>query len=259
MTVLYVLAHFDDEALAAPLIRRAAQAGQDQLFLYVADYRRPGSALRRLAESRRFLSGFGIAAGRVTHLGAETGWWDGELHRHATPAYERLRAAAPPGLERIVTAAWEGGHQDHDICAAMAVKLAAERGGVPVDQFSLYHGKGMPWIAYRGASPLAENGPVQTVRLSAQECARWLGGLAAFRSQVPVWAGLLPATTLTLLRQGEFRYQSLRPERIGERPHAGALHYERMFKTPYGTVRRAVDALAADGLAPWTPSPADPA
>ena len=56
---------------------------------------------------------------------------------------------------------------------------------------------------------------------------------------------------MTFARQGGFRYQSLEPRRIGERPHAGGLLYERMFATPYETVRAAVDRLAADGKAPW--------
>ena len=40
--VVYILAHFDDEYCGLPLIDEARAAGQDQLFLYVADYRDPG-------------------------------------------------------------------------------------------------------------------------------------------------------------------------------------------------------------------------
>jgi LmbE family N-acetylglucosaminyl deacetylase len=186
------------------------------------------------------------------HLGAGTGWWDGELHRHASAAYAALKAAVPGPIARVVTPAWEGGHPDHDVCAAMGVKLAAERGGAPVDQICLYQGKALPWIFYRAASPLAENGPAHEIALTAGEWASWLAAVGAFPSQVKAWSGLLPAMAMTFARQGGFRYQTLDPARIGQPPHAGSLLYERMFKTPYAVVRAAVDGLAADGKAPWT-------
>jgi LmbE family N-acetylglucosaminyl deacetylase len=252
MTVVYVLAHFDDEYLALPLIRRAVADGREHLFVHVVDYRDPKLGARRHRETVAFLAAQGVPAASQIHLGAGTGWWDGELHRHAGPAYEALKAAVPGPVERVVTPAWEGGHPDHDVCAALGVKLAAERGGAPVDQVCLYQGKGLPWIFYRACRPLAENGPVRTVRLGVREWASWLAAVGAFPSQLKAWSGLLPGMAMTFARQGEFRYQGLDPQRIGGRPHEGGLLYERMFKTPYETVRAAVDGLAADGKAPWT-------
>jgi LmbE family N-acetylglucosaminyl deacetylase len=251
MTVVYVLAHFDDEYCALPLIRRAAAQGREQLFVHVADYRDPHLATRRHRETLAFLAAQGVAAASQIHLGAGSGWWDGELWRHAGAAYTALKAAVPGPIERVVVPAWEGGHPDHDVCAALGVKLAAERGAAPVDQIALYQGKGLPWIFYRACSPLAENGPAHEMRLGAGEWARWLAAVGAFPSQLKAWSGLLPAMAMTFARQGTFRYQSLDPARIGERPHDGGLLYERMFKTPYAEVRAAVDRLAADGLAPW--------
>ena len=251
MTIVYVLAHFDDEYCALPLVRRAVAQGREQLFVHVVDYRNPKMAVRRRRETEAFLAGQGVPASAVLHLGAATGWFDGELHRHAGPAYEALKRAVPGPVERVVVPAWEGGHPDHDICAAMGVKLAAERGGAPVDQVCLYQGKDLPWILYRASSPLAENGPAREVRLSAGEWARWLAAVGAFPSQLKAWSGLLPGMAMTFARQGCFRYQTLDPKRIGERPHAGGLLYERMFSTPYPVVRAAVDGLSADGKAPW--------
>jgi LmbE family N-acetylglucosaminyl deacetylase len=252
MTVVYVLAHFDDEYCALPLIRRTAAEGREQLFIHVVDYRKPHMAQRRRDETAAFLAAEGVAASAQIHLGAGSGWWDGELHRHAGPAYEALKAAVPGPISRVVVPAWEGGHPDHDVCAAMGVKLAAERGGVPVDQVSLYQGKGLPWIFYRACWPLPENGPVQEIRLRGRDWLSWLAAVGAFPSQVKAWSGLLPGMALTYLRLGAFRFQGLDPRRIGEAPHRGGLLYERMFQTPYATVRAAVDGLAADGKAPWT-------
>ena len=258
MTVVYVLAHFDDEFLAWPLIRRDLAEGCDLSFVHVADYRGAESARRRHAETLAFLAALGVAADRQIHLGAGTGWWDGQLHAHAADAYAALTAAVPGPVERVVVPAWEGGHPDHDVCAAMGVKLAAERGGAPVDQICLYQGKSLPWILYRAASPLAENGPIRELKLSAREWASWFAAVGAFPSQLKAWSGLLPAMAMTFARQGAFRYQGLDPARIGEAPHAGQLLYERMFRTPYAVVRAAVDGLAADGKAPWTTPTAAP-
>lgn len=251
MTVVYVLAHFDDEFCALPLIRRGMAEGRKQLFIHVVDYRDPDMGARRHRETVAFLAAQGVPAEMQVHLGADTGWWDGELHRHAGAAYEALKAAVPGPIDRVVVPAWEGGHPDHDVCAAMGVKLAAERGASAVDQVCLYQGKGLPWILYRAAWPLHENGPAHEIRLRAGEWATWLAAVAAFPSQLKVWLGLLPTMAMTFARQGAFRYQSLDPRRIGERPHEGGLLYERMFRTPYSVVRAAVDGLAADGKAPW--------
>ena len=258
MTIVYVLAHFDDEYCALPLIRRARAEGRALLFVHVVDYRNPRMGERRRRETQVFLARQGVGPDAQIHLGAGTGWFDGELHRHAAPAYEALKAAVPGPVERVVVPAWEGGHPDHDVCAALGVKLAAERGGAPVDQVCLYQGKGLPWIFYRASSPLAENGPARDLRLSAGEWAGWLAAVGAFPSQLKAWSGLLPAMAMTFARQGAFRYQGLDPKRIGERPHEGGLLYERMFKTPYRLVRASVDGLAADGKAPWTTPAAEP-
>ena len=41
MAVVYIFAHFDDEYCALPLVAQGVAAGEDQWFLYVADYARP--------------------------------------------------------------------------------------------------------------------------------------------------------------------------------------------------------------------------
>jgi len=252
MTTVYVMAHFDDEYVAWPLIRQALAQGREQRFIHVVDYRTPRLTAMRRAETLAFLRAQGLGADSALHLGGGTGWQDGELHRHAQAAYAALKAAVTGPVTRIVCPAWEGGHPDHDVCAAMAVKLAAELGGVPVDQVGLYQGRGLPWILYRACKPIPENGPATSVRLSPGDWMRWLGGVAAFPSQLKAWAGLLPAMMATFALQGAFRFQGLDPKRIGQRPHAGPLLYEKMFRTPYEVVRKAVDGLTEDGKAPWS-------
>jgi LmbE family N-acetylglucosaminyl deacetylase len=243
MAVVYVFAHFDDEYCALPLIRERARAGVDQWFVYVADYRSAELAGRRLAETRALLRHLGLDPERAVAL--ECGVMDGALHLDLPRAYAALaqRVAALGPVERLVCTAWEGGHPDHDLCAAATVRLGRDLPGTPpIDQIALYHGRNMggPWFA--ASDPIAENGPVQTVAVTARG---WLDYAAAVRfhgSQWKTWIGLWPMMFATFARRG-FGYQALAPQRVRERPHPGPLLYERRFGVIYATIRAAADQL----------------
>jgi hypothetical protein len=242
MTIVYVLAHFDDEYCGLPLIDEACAAGRDQLFVYVVDY--PTAAIRaqRHAESRRFLAWLGVDPARAVHLGEGTGAVDGGLHRALPTAYAALEAMlAGVEIERIVCPAWEGGHMDHDMCALLAAEIAAARGGTPVETISLYNGQGLPAPLFHGGRPLAENGPVRQFELSAGGLVRWMLAVRFFILQ-RAWLGLWPTMFWTYWTQG-FGTQRLDPARVRARPHAGTLLYERMFEVPYEEVRAAADAF----------------
>lgn len=251
MAVVFLLAHFDDEYCALPLILQAQAAGEDCRFLYVADYRRPGMAGRRLAETRAFLAAYGVPAERVRHVGLGSGVFDGAVAEAIPAALARLREtlAELPPVTRFVTLAWEGGHPDHDCCAAMTVILANERGGLPISQFGLYNGRRFPRPFYRACSPIPENGPVTRVPMAAGQWLKWIAAVRFFPSQTWNWLGLWPSMFMTFAQNGGFFCQTLDPGRTGERPHAGRLHYEWMFKTPYARVRAAVDAALAAQVA----------
>lgn len=242
MAVVYILAHFDDEYGAWPMILTRARSGIDQRFLYVADYATPAISAARLAESRAMLGALGVKPQAVVHVGAGTGVQDGEVHAGLPAAREALRSALAgmASVERIVVVAWEGGHHDHDCCAFMAVDLA---GGVPVEQFSLYQGRGLPGRLFRACAPMAENGPEARVGLSAGDWLAYLAAVRFFPSQWRAWIGLWPAMFATFILRGGFAHQHLAPERVRQRPHAGRLLYERMFGVSYETVRGALDAL----------------
>jgi LmbE family N-acetylglucosaminyl deacetylase len=248
MAVAYVLAHFDDEYFAEPLIREQLRAGEDLWFFYVADYRTPALAERRHGESRRYLAHLGADPGRALHTGGGTGAQDGAVHRALAPAYAALAAAAVRAgpIRQVVTTAYEGGHMDHDCCAALASALAREH-GAPLEQFSLYNGLGAPAPLFRAARPLPQNGPVR--RVAVQGWARWMAGVRFFPSQARTWMGLWPMMYASLLAGG-FGVQGLEPARLAERPHAGQLLYERMFGVAYAEVRAALDEFASCGPGP---------
>lgn len=249
MTVVYILAHFDDEYCGLPLIRRRAEAGIDQRFFYVADYPDPELARRRHAETRALLAHLGVDPAKAVHVGAGAGAMDGSVFRSLPSVFAALSTAvsALGPVERFGCTAWEGGHMDHDMCALMTSVLARAR-GVPVDQMSLYNGKGLVGPLFHGGAPLPENGPVTRIPLTAAEWSHWMNAVRFFPSQTKTWLGLWPAMFWTYATRDGFGYQQLNPGRVDERPHTGSLFYERMFRRSYPEVRAAADAFR-EGLA----------
>jgi hypothetical protein len=102
MSVVYILAHFDDEYCALPMIREAAREGLAQRFIYLADYRDAALGERRLQETRLFLRRQGIAESAVSPLGLGSGVFDQNLHRGTGVLYPRLAAA-------VAAASWRCG------------------------------------------------------------------------------------------------------------------------------------------------------
>jgi LmbE family N-acetylglucosaminyl deacetylase len=250
MAVVYLLAHFDDEYCALPLITADVAAGADPWFLYVCDYATPELTQRRFDETRNLLKHLGVDPSRALHVGAGTAAMDGIVYKALPAAYAAIQTAVATigSVSRIVVTAWEGGHNDHDMCALMAATLSRTLGDPPIDTISLYNGPRLPGPFFHGAAPLSENGPVRRIGLSPAGWLHWMMAVRFFPSQAKSWLGLWPAMFFTYARQG-FGVQRLDPARVRERPHAGALYYERMFKVPYPDVRAAADAfLAQEGL-----------
>jgi hypothetical protein len=241
MAVVWILAHFDDEYCALPLIDEARAAGQEQLFLYVADYASARVRAQRHAESRRFLAWLGVDPAQAVHVGAGRGVPDGGVHRALPTAFAALEEALDGvAVDRVVCPAWEGGHMDHDMCCLLAAQVAAAR-GAPVEMISLYNAEQLPEPFFHGGRPLAANGPVRRLRLAGRDIARWMAAVRFFWLQ-RAWLGLWPAMFWTYARRG-FGVQQLDPARLAARPHDGPLLYERMFRTPYAEVRAAADAF----------------
>lgn len=256
MAVVHILAHCDDEYAALPLILEAKAAGQDQIFLYVAENRGADLPARRLAEVRAFLSELGLPPESADYACPGTGAYDGQVYLHLPACLAALRARldALAKVDKIVIAAWEGGHADHDACAALAAVLAAER-GVAIEQFSLYNRRGLNILPFQACAPIPENGPVRRLSLKPSDWLRWALLVRCYPSQASSWLGLWPSMFAGFLLRGGYGVQTLHPARLSERPHAGDLLYERRFGVSYEAVAQAVAQVAGAGLRP-SPEPA---
>lgn len=250
MSLVYILAHCDDEYAALPLILEAKAAGQDQVFLYVAE-NRGAVADRRLGETRAFLASLGLPEDCAAYAVSGAGAYDGQVHRHMDACLGQLRQRLTtiPQVETFVIAAWEGGHADHDACAAMAAVLAAER-SVPIEQFSLYNRRGLNALPFQACAPIPENGPVRRLSLSPGQWLNWALLVRRYPSQAASWLGLWPSMFAGFALRGGYGVQRLDPARLAERPHEGDLLYERRFGVAYAEVAEAVKALLARELRP---------
>lgn len=239
--VVHLLGHYDDEYCALPLISAFAKAGADQRFFYLTEPVRGAVGEVRRAESLALLRRFGVDPAAVVHLGRDLAINDQGLHSRLDDAWAAIAQTSGPQAATVVTPAWEGGHVDHDLCAVLAAALAARTQGQAL-QFGLYNGKGLAGPLFRAATPLPENGPAERAAMSAGDWLAFAGAVRFFPSQAPVWSTLWPAMFARYARAG-FRYQRLEPGRVRQRPHAGALLYERRGHADYAMIRQAADAF----------------
>lgn len=240
LTVVYLLAHWDDEYAAFPAIARFSRRGARQVFIYLT--RSPGvMEQRRRAETERFLQ-FACRADRpceVVALGAAGAIEDGQLWvraRSIAPRLKPLLKNLSPQL--IVTPAWEGGHPDHDLCAALAVHCAPP--GARILQFGLYNGARLPGPFFRGGQPIV--GRRRGLRLDLSTALRFAKAVLYYPSQLPVWSTLWPALWWRYLRSG-YALADLARQDVLRRPHRGPLLYERRGRATYAQIAATVAML----------------
>lgn len=252
MTTLLILAHYDDEYCALPLLLAAKDRDEPLIFAFNAVPRSDRIRARRLCETLSCLDHFGIRQRVFLGDGADRAF-DGELLQGLEQVFAALLIELDEvPLDGVITPAWEGGHVDHDMCAVLGVALAEHmewRTGAPchVLQFSLYNGAGLIGPFFHGATPLAQNGRTIPVHIEPRD---WLSFACAVRfypSQAGVWTTLWPAAFLNYARRG-FCVQRLSRKDVTRPPHKGALLYERRGGPAYTTVAARVEYFLQNAL-----------
>jgi LmbE family N-acetylglucosaminyl deacetylase len=226
---LFLFAHQDDEFGVFHAIEDSLRRGLRVRCAYLT-HGAHGSAARRNAESLRVLARLGVDRGDVQFAGDQLGIGDASLPRHldAAGAWLARWIAASGAVERIYVTAWEGGHHDHDALHLLALRTAAGLGlEARVRQYSLYHGHRRPGPCFRVLAPLAANGPVEQGTIPWRARWRYLGLCLSYPSQRTTWIGLFPFVLLHYLWHGRQELQRATLARLEQRPHPGALYYER--------------------------------
>ena len=228
---LFLFAHQDDEFGVLQHIASYRARGLRVACAYLTDGRtaRADSA-RRNAESRAVLTRLGVEDADIAFAGELLGIGDAQLPLHLATADAWIGRwlDAHVAIEALHVTAWEGGHHDHDALHALAVRQAEARGLLARTwQFSLYqaHGLSGPW--FRVLAPLQANGRIDSIDIPWRDRLRNLRCCLAYPSQLTTWVGLFPPVAWHYLARGVESLQPVAPARIHERPHPGALYYEK--------------------------------
>lgn len=235
-THLFLLPHQDDETPVLLEIERLARAGEPLCIVYLTTGQRNGNACPvRNRESLEVLATLGVPSESLWFLGAELQIPDGQLQMHLSPAWESLQrrfSDTPP--QSLHMPAWEGGHQDHDAAHLLAVTLAQQWGRLQESwQFPYYHGHKLIGILFKVLDPLAANGAAISDPIPFATRWRYLRLLLNYKSQRLSWVGLGPFFALHYAFYGTQVRQPVSVARLGEKPHPGAMLYERRSFSSY--------------------------
>lgn len=225
---VFILAHPDDEALFWPLIARVP-AG-DLALAYMTDGSAGGKFApdTRAVETKRMLSSQGIDPRAASFLGQDYDLSDGVLHQKFDRAWSALWAwvSQQGKVESIFSHAWEGGHQDHDVCHVLALTLAEKVGAERVAQVACYRRPDRGPAPYSVWDPIKANGRVDQIAMTGAEKRVMASCLVRYPSQWRSWVGLGPPLLTKMAISPFLPVQAAAPARVTERPHDGRLLYE---------------------------------
>jgi LmbE family N-acetylglucosaminyl deacetylase len=229
--VLFLFAHQDDEFGVFQKIIDERTNGRRACCAYLTDGgSETVSPERRNRESISILKQLGVEEKDIFFAGSHLKIGDARLPESLELAANWIQEwiSGFSAVEAIYIPAWEGGHHDHDALHAITVCIAQDRNFLScVRQFSLYNGYRCRGPMFRVCLPLPFNGKTEHTRISWKRRMRFLGYCLGYPSQAKTWLGLFPFVMLHYLSNGMQTTQPASYERIGQRPHQGALYYER--------------------------------
>jgi len=228
---LFLLAHQDDEFGVFQAISDEVTLGRQVCCAYLTrEPVRRGGMRHRNEESLAVLKQLGVAAADVYFAGDLLAMDDGCLPAHVRTAADWIRdwLLASQELAAVYVPAWEGGHPDHDALHAITASVALNLELLGrVRQFPLYNGYRCHGAWFRVLLPLPMNGATEERPIAWRSRLRFLVHCLSYPSQAKTWFGLFPFVFLHYLFFGTQSLQRVSLERLGQRPHDGALYYER--------------------------------
>lgn len=239
---LFILAHPDDEVLFWPLIARCS--AEKLAILYVTDGSAGGAFLpeTRARETRSMLAALGVNPAVATFLGQERNLPDGTLYRNVDAAWAAISSWAENAgpISRIYTHAWEGGHQDHDICHVLSLALGRTSSTECVEQVACYRRPDSGIAPYSVFDPIKANGLLKSLTMTTSEKRAMAGCILRYPSQWKSWVGLGPPLLTRLAMASQFPLQPVSLSRLTERPHPSKLLYEARGGPSFEAMQQAI-------------------
>ena len=243
---LFLFAHQDDEFGVFAQIEKELLLGRRVRCVYVTDGSATACPEVRDTESRLVLEKLGVHTDDIMFVGRQLRIKDGQLYQNIEAFEEWLNnfINLHPVLSVCFVPAWEGGHPDHDLVHAIAVKSFTQREWINrVWQYPLYNGRNCVGIFFRTLSPIPENGIVTQSSISWSNRFRYVLLCLSYPSQWRTWIGLFPFACMHYLWVGVQQLQFVDSTRILQPPHARPLYYERRNFLAWSTLRAAVEQL----------------
>lgn len=227
---LFLFAHQDDEFGVYAELEKLIAHQERVIVVYLTSGSLSGknSAIRN-SESVSVLCKLGILKSDIYFLGSQFCISDGKLSQSIDLMSDHIgNFCKDLNVSRLYFLAYEGGHQDHDAVHLIGVKLATKLNILDCSfQFSLYHGKNLPFGLFTVLSPISENGIVISYRIPFLNRIKYLRLCFEFKSQKIPWLGLLPFFITHYLFYGTQDLQKVRVERVFDKPHIGRVLYEK--------------------------------
>jgi LmbE family N-acetylglucosaminyl deacetylase len=228
--VVFLFAHQDDEFGVLHQIEQEVKFGASVYCVYTTTGVVSGAnPKQRNRESIEVLESLGVDSKRILFQGEILNIPDGQALDNVVALRTWLVnwIQNHQSIRTLYVPAWEGGHPDHDILHAVAVKVMKnDLSRTVIWQYPLYNSYGLKWGFFKVLKPLAVNGKV--LRQVIPWPVRWrhLRLCLNYRSQVKSWLGLYPCVLWHYLFNGKQHLQQASPNRLSERPHSGQLYYE---------------------------------
>ncbi|MEP2944640.1 MAG: PIG-L family deacetylase [Lentilitoribacter sp.] len=229
MKSVFFFAHQDDEFGVFASIEKHVKNNDEVLCYYITDGGATATPEVRNQESLSVLTELGVEIKNIVFLGEELDFKDSQLHKSVQPLFDWLTSFfhSTPNFDVCYVPALEGGHPDHDVLHTMVVSaLSDDQIKSHVLQYPLYNARNRPSPFFQVLTPIAENGPVEIMKLTFSQKCRYLTYCFRYRSQWKTWVGLTPFVFLHLFFRGKLSLQNTSVERLGKRPHPGTLYFE---------------------------------
>lgn len=246
--VLLLLPHHDDEFFMMKGIWDRIRGGQTIVVVYLTFGSIYGaSSAQRLKESTRALKWIGVPAENVHQVGIEQDIFDGLLHTRLHDAFLAVECIIRNReFTEICVPAWEGGHQDHD--SAHYLGTTVVRKLLPtaeLREFPIYTAYKRPAPFFSVMRLIPRDGRADSTPVSVPERMKMLRAISFYHSQWKTFMGLLPGILTRVLIRGALETRRVTGIDYQNRPHAGALYYERRFGIHFNDIKRAVESLDA--------------